>query len=38
MSLELLQTLFERGEEREVEWVVKEGGVLVVIRRVREKE
>jgi hypothetical protein len=37
-SLRLLQTLFENGGESEVEGMVKEGGVLAVIRRVREKE
>jgi hypothetical protein len=37
MSVELLATLFFRGEEREVEWMVKEGCVLGVIRSVREK-
>jgi hypothetical protein len=26
------------GREREVEWIVKEGGMLAVVRRVREKE
>jgi hypothetical protein len=38
LSLTFLQTLFYWGGEREVEWVVKEGGVLAVIRRLREKE
>jgi hypothetical protein len=38
MSGRLFETLFETGEEREVEWIVKEGGLLAVIRRVREKE
>jgi hypothetical protein len=37
-SYMLLCSLFERCEERGVEWVVKEGGVLAAIRRVREKE
>jgi hypothetical protein len=38
MSLLLLHTLFIEGRESEVKWEVKEGGVLAVIRRVREKD
>jgi hypothetical protein len=37
-SLELLRTLFAQCGKRDVEWVVKEGGVLGVIRIVMEKE
>jgi hypothetical protein len=38
ISLELLRALFSWGEESEVAWMVKEGGIRTVIRRVREKE
>jgi hypothetical protein len=38
MSLQFLRTLFSWGGERDVEWMVKEGGVLAVIRRLKEKE
>jgi hypothetical protein len=38
MSLDLVQILFRWSGEREVEWMVKEGGVLGMIRRQGEKE
>jgi hypothetical protein len=38
ISFMLWITLFEKGGEGEVEWMVKEGGVRSMIRRVREKK
>jgi hypothetical protein len=38
MSLRWLHALFQYGGEREVKWMVKEGGLSDVIRRVGEKE